>query len=360
MISFCAVGDVMLGDHPVCYGHGVRSAIDKVGIDQFLAGVRSVLKGADIVTGNLEAGLSTVELRPGQLVSEEMRGRPEYAAGLARAGFNVMTVANNHALHHGEEAFRDTCELLRKSGIAPVGVAQDVDKSNVWRFEKNGVKVAVLGYSVRPEKYRPGIRAYAYGNEAALLEQVRELAVDNTTVVVSIHWGEEYLHTPSPSQVDLGHRLVDAGASIVVGHHPHVLQGVERYKTGWIAYSLGNFAFDHWERSGRETFILKCHITEAGVSDLSCVPVFIGKDLRPVIAEGTSAKRIDETIKELSGQINAFAGRDAEYQQLADRAYLKYRLDSYRYFLTNLWRYRPSIIRQSLSRAAERRRSSNG
>ncbi len=360
MLSLIAVGDVMLGDHPVCFGHGVRSTIEKIGIDAYFGEFKDLFGTADIVTGNVEAGLSNEGLVSGKLESEEMRGHPSFAAGLARVGFNVMTVANNHALHHGHAAFSNTCDLLRQNNIGVVGVPDANGAPNSWLFERRGIRIAVIGYSCRPEKYQPNLRSYARGDDDALIREVARLRGDGNHVVVNIHWGEEYLQVPSPSQINLGRKLACAGACLIVGHHPHVLQGFEKYGDCWIFYSLGNFSFDHWDRVARESMVVQCSISARGVEEAKTVPVWIGRDWKPEIARSVTRDQISRTIESLASRVGEFAGEDQEtlsgkYQQLADKAYLHYRLDSYRYFLTRLWKYRPSIITQSFARALRRR-----
>lgn len=363
-VSMVAVGDVMLGDHPVCYGHGVRASIDRMGIDAFLAGVAPLLNEHDIATGNLEAVLSAGEDGRSDLVHEEMRGRPQFAAGLAKAGFNVMTVANNHALHHGEKDFADSAQLIRRNGIEPVGLLTETGDLNCFSFEKKGITVGVVGFSVRPEKYRPGTRLYAQGTGEQLLAQVRKLAPRFTALVVSIHWGEEYLHVPSPGQVELGRKLIDAGAAVVLGHHPHVLQGIERYGAGYIVYSLGNFVFDHWEESGKDSLAVHFDFSRGGVTGMKLVPIWIGDGHCPQVASGARSERILKLIETLSRRIEEYVAvpdpvaAATDYAAKAEKAYMRYRLESYRYFLAHLWRYSPAVIRQSFARALRRRAGS--
>lgn len=360
-VSLVAVGDVMLGDHPVCFGHGVRTCIDRIGIDAFLVGVAPLLKGHDIAIGNLEAVLSAGLCGRSDLEHEEMRGRPEFAAGLSRAGFNVMTVANNHALHHGERDFMESVQLLKASGVEPIGLLTQDGGLNCWSYERNGVRVGFVGYSVRPEKYQPGTKHYAHGSGEQLLAEICKLASQYSALVVSIHWGDEYLQVPSPGQVDLGRRIIDAGASVVLGHHPHVLQGIETYRGGYIVYSLGNFIFDHWEESGRQSLAVHFELSRDGVSDMRLIPIWIGEDFRPQIALGERRDDILKLVSDLSARVEEFVAvpdkvaAAAQYATIADRAYLRYRLDSYRYFLTRLWSYKPSVIRQSAARALRRR-----
>jgi gamma-polyglutamate biosynthesis protein CapA len=368
-LALCAVGDVMLGDHPVRFGRGVRTAIDRIGIEEFLRPARTLFSGSDLVIGNLEAMLSETGRVPGALIKDEMRGRPAFASALLAAGFGALNVANNHALHHGERVFAETCAMLRGTGILVVGEAVDRDgPSACQEFMKDGLRYGLLGYSCRPEQYSPQFKAYARGDDAGFVAQVAALAKQYAGLIVSIHWGEEYLQVPSPQQLELGHRLIDAGATLILGHHPHVLQGIEAYKHGLIAYSLGNFVFDDWQRSRLDTMALKCTITDRRITSWEYLPVVIGKGFQPMPAAGADASRIRTLMTDLSRRVLEFsgAGKSAHaadelrlaYRKMAERAYQSYRMDSYRHFALNLWRYSPSTIKQSFTRAAERRKQS--
>ena len=121
--TICAVGDIMLGDHPVRIGHGVRSTIARAGAASLFDGVRSLWSGADLLFGNLEVVHADAGLVAGRLETEEFRGAPPTIATLREEGFRVLGVANNHALHHGAEAFEECVARLRGAGIVPLGLA---------------------------------------------------------------------------------------------------------------------------------------------------------------------------------------------------------------------------------------------
>ena len=366
-LSLCAVGDVMLGDHPVRFGRGVRTSIDRIGATEFFQPARTLFGSSDLVIGNLEAMLSETGRTPGSLIRDEMRGRPAFAGALLAAGFSAFNVANNHALHHGAQVFAETCALLRSVGLLVVGEADAAGLSTCQEFVKDGARYGLLGYSCRPEQYSPGHQAYARGHDEDFVAQVAQLAPRYAGLIVSIHWGEEYLQVPSPQQIEYGHRLIDAGATVILGHHPHVLQGVEEYKHGLIAYSLGNFVFDDWRRTRLDTLALRCQIAAGRLLSWEYVPVTIDKGFQPLPATGRAESRIRTLMSELSKRVLEFdcAGKPAheaeglrlEYRKMAERAYQRYRIDSYGHFLGNLWRYSPSTIKQSFTRAADRRRN---
>ena len=358
IVKLKAVGDIMLGDHPVCLGHGVRSKIEKFGIDYLFKGVADQLQGADILFGNLETVLSDIGYDNRFISSIEMRGRSRYAQKLADIGFTVMSVANNHIAQHGVAAFNDTIKSLKENSIFPVGEFKD-GLTNSYKFQKGNVKICLISYSMRPEKYHKGFSLYSIGSEEKILGAVKRNREKNDIVIVSLHWGEEYVNLPSRSQIVFAHNLIDAGASLILGHHPHVLQGIEKYKHGCIVYSLGNFIFDKWQRNPRETMILNCELRKEGVT-VNFVPVYISKDYRPDILTGTQAEILSSNIQSYSNQIDEIWAMDmvyhAElYQKYAYRAYLKFRISSYCYFVRNFYRYSPMMLQQSLFRSFFRR-----
>jgi poly-gamma-glutamate synthesis protein (capsule biosynthesis protein) len=160
-------------------------------------------------------------------------------------------------------------------------------------------------------------------------------------VVVSLHWGEEFVPRPSAGEVALGRSIIDAGASLVIGHHPHVLRPVELYGAGVIAYSLGNFAADMvWQRRLREGALVRCTLAAGGVTDVEVTPTLIGDDFRPA-ASGPTQRPTDE----LQGGMP-----ESEYRRAVARSVRVQQLASYGYALANARRYPRPILTQLLTR----------
>jgi len=358
-IHFLAVGDISLGDHPVCFGHGIRSTIEKHGFPFLFKDVASTLSRSDILFGNLETVLPQ-ENGGKRLHDIEMKGKSEYAAELSKIGFNVMSVANNHAMQHGQKAFDETITALKNNNIEPIGI-NDTGKSNCFSFEKNTVNLSIIGYSFRPEKYSKNNISYALGEENLLIEHIRQLKQNKSNVIVSIHWGEEYIHYPSADQVYFSKKIIDAGACLILGHHPHVLQGIEKYNGGVIVYSMGNFIFDMWQKQTRETMIFDCHIGENGIKRYSYVPIYVNKNYQPIILTGKDAdklcsktERYTNAIYPMNSLLDTTKSMQA-YKKTAAKAYLKYRIASYLYFIRNIYKYKFSVLIDSLIRFLKRR-----
>ena len=360
-IKLIAVGDLMLGDHPVCIGHGIRSTIDAKGFNFITDEIKSRVQNADISFGNLESVLSDYNFDPDSLASTELRGRPLDASNLSAVGFNLLNVANNHSMQHGLKAFEETIDLLSKEKIDIIGLDFDGD-ANIIIKEKYGINLAFVGYSLRPEKYCKTQAPYALSNEEKILRQINKI-VENFygPIIVSLHWGEEYLNYPSKKQMLFAHKLINSGVSLILGHHPHVLQGIEKYKNGVIVYSLGNFIFDKWQKNLRETIIFSCAFSNNEITDYSYEPIYITRKYRLTIACGKVKERIIKKIKTYNNMLDRviseddiFADED-QYLSSAKNAYQKFRMQSYLYFIMHIYKYDPTVILSSALRFVRRR-----
>lgn len=361
-IKLIAVGDIMLGDHPVCIGHGIRSTIEAKGFNFITDEIEDRIQKADIAFGNLESVLSDYNYDPKSLSSSELRGRTIYATSLSTVGFNLLNVANNHCMQHGLKAFEETIDVLQKEKIDVIGLNLDGDANIIIR-KKDDLEIAFVGFSLRPEKYSKERAPYALSDEVRILQQITNL-VDtfHGPVIVSLHWGEEYLNYPSKNQTLFAHKLIDAGVSLILGHHPHVLQGIEEYNSGLIVYSLGNFIFDKWQKNPRETIIFSCTFSKNGLEDYSYEPIYINRKFRLTVATGSVKEIIIKKIESyntildqvLSSEDSGFAN-EKNYLISAKNAYQKFRMQSYVYFIMHIYKYNTAMVLNSAIRFIRRR-----
>ncbi len=271
-----AVGDVMLGDDVLLLGSGVRTRVNRHGPDYPFRHVAALLRGADLVFCNLECVLSDCGADAKELNTLGMRGVPESAAGMARAGFDVVSVANNHVLDHGMLALDETRAALTAASVVPVSGESGQSPKVVSR---NGARLGFLAYCVVDSSHsRP-----SDGKLRAIVTDVRHARGQVDCLVVSMHWGDEYMLSPLPWQVSFARRLIDYGVTLVLGHHPHVLQPVEAYANGLIAYSLGNFVFDMRWGATRRSAVLMVNVASGRVVDWTLVPAIINRDYQPVV-----------------------------------------------------------------------------
>ncbi|NMT63799.1 CapA family protein [Marinobacter orientalis] len=361
-LTIAAMGDISLGDHPVCVGHGMRKTIGLHGVKLF-SDVREYWSNCDVVLGNLETVASDAGLQSEKLSSFEMRGDPAALSILKEVGFNVLNVANNHSMQHGKDAFSDTVTRLKNIGVESIGVDdKKVGKTIPFVYEKSGIRNVFLGYSIRPEEWIKDTIPYSYRrHEDALLTEVRDFRKEvNGAVVVSIHWGLEYLGYPGPEQLELGRKLVDAGADVIIGHHPHVLQPYEYYNGGLIMYSLGNFLFDLWHPETKPTVIALITISHGCIPKVEFKPVYIDSRFFPRKANPEQCEVVKRLISFDAQSIDSiFKLSPGEYRDRYKNNLAMLRPRKYRYFIKNIYRYPFSIIFQSLMRTCYRRLTGN-
>jgi poly-gamma-glutamate synthesis protein (capsule biosynthesis protein) len=284
-VRLAAVGDILLD-------RGVARQMDRFGRDFPLAQVREELAAADLTFGNLESPVC----RAGQAVPKPVvfRAAPERLAALTAAGFDLVSLGNNHVLDYGRAGLVETMRHLTAQGLRFVGAGRTAAAArSPVILERRGLRIAFLGFSaflpegvlLQPEK--PGV---AWLDPEAVEAHLGRARGQAEVVVVSLHWGVEYRSQPTERQRAWAHRFVQAGADLILGHHPHVVQGVEVYRGALIAYSLGNFVFDSPSRQVSTTALLECDLAAEGVVRAELVPLAL-RGCRPVRMEPEAAAR---------------------------------------------------------------------
>ncbi|MFC1714262.1 CapA family protein [Candidatus Poribacteria bacterium] len=298
--SLVAVGDIMLD-------RGVGQKIEKRGTGFPFGNVARLLQVADLAFGNLESPISSLgTLTKGKEVT--FRAALDAVSGMRDAGIDVVSLANNHAMDYGPNALVETMDVLAHSGVVYVGAgANSAAARRPADLTIRGVKISLLAYTykfymvVEAQERQPGV-AIASGEQIkADVHKAKEWA---DVVIVSFHWGWEYSDHPDKETRELAHLTVEAGADLVIGHHPHVIQGVEVYKGGLICYSLGNFIFDQSSIRTRRGLLFRCDIGKSGVQKAEFLPVAIdAAEFRPGLASDTVGKSILLELKRLSKQL---------------------------------------------------------
>jgi poly-gamma-glutamate capsule biosynthesis protein CapA/YwtB (metallophosphatase superfamily) len=260
----------------------------------------NLLSQSDISMVNLENPITKRTQRVKKKFNFKMD--PKYLGILQLAGIDIVTVANNHIFDYGPEGLLDTIHLLDSVGIKHVGAGRNAEEARKGvLFDIKGFRIGFLGcFGAGAFAATSSQAGVAPRSEAMVTRDIQSLRqIDKADyVVVSIHWGtEKALHTEE-WQVNLAHSVVDAGADLVVGHHPHVLQGIERYKNAFIAYSLGNFLFGGNSRSTYDTAVLKVELGR-GVRMISIVPIHV-EDWQPFVLSGSEGERVVALVRERS------------------------------------------------------------
>ncbi|GGI06965.1 CapA family protein [Egicoccus halophilus] len=277
------VGDIMFGRH-------VEVAAERHGHAQLLDEVAPLFDDADYVTGNLE---QVVTEDPDALPEADklihLSSDPRAVQALVDAGFTTMALANNHLMDHGIPGLRDTVAALDAAGLAHTGAGESLAEAiEIDYQEHNGLTVATLSFS---DAYVVGFVALAFQGGVLSAEPdrmsrlIREASFNADLVVTHFHWGTEYGFAANRDQRELAELAALAGADIVIGHHPHVLQTVETIDDTLVFYSLGNFVFDQgWSRT-RESAVARYQLAEDGTARIEMIPVEV-RDGAPRLLSG--------------------------------------------------------------------------
>jgi poly-gamma-glutamate capsule biosynthesis protein CapA/YwtB (metallophosphatase superfamily) len=307
-----AAGDVMLAGR-------WSSTLRTGGYNSPFSSVTAALASGDVTIVNLESPIA----RGGSEYIEKkfrFRAEPEVAAALKRSGINLVSLANNHSMDFGGEALAETMMHLDNAAIAWIGAGENLAEARKMAlYSIKGKKVAFLGYSLtQPVEFfagrdRPGT---APGFEKYYVEDIKRARQQADYVIVSFHWGTEGSSSVQAYQRVAAHKAIDSGADVIIGHHPHVLRGIERYKTGIVFYSLGNFTFASKSRSADASVIVRLRFNdtqrEAELLPLDILHRRVGFRPRPV--SGKQADEIIERLNALSAPLKThIENRDGRY-----------------------------------------------
>ena len=294
-VTVSVAGDCTLGtDEYFNYSTSFNAMYESVADPSwFFENVYDIFSEDDLTIVNMEGTLTESTSRADKEYA--FKGSAEYAQVLVEGGVEAASLANNHSHDYGEESYTDTIENLEAAGIATFGY-DSIDYEEV-----NGVTVALIGtYEL----------ALGIGIEDEMVENIQTAEDEGADIIiVYIHWGSEREYVPDETQIELGHAAIDAGADLVVGSHPHVIQGYEEYNGHYIVYSLGNFCFGgNSNPSDKDCMIIQQTfvITDDGeveVGELTVIPCSVSStsssnNYQPTPAEGDEAESILEKIEE--------------------------------------------------------------
>ena len=296
--TIAAVGDIMLGRRV-----GDRHRADPGAPLKPLA---KRLAGAEITVGNFESTLSTAG-SPTQ-GGDSFAASPRVTSGLRAAGFDLLSLANNHVGDYGDRAFRQTLARFAKSKIDTVGAGRDLAQARrPVIMERGGVRVGFvavdsIGESPAATRAKAGTNRLDMPPRTGPLDRsalgritsdIRALGNQVDVVIVLTHWGTQYTHRPEPSQRLAAQAFADAGADLVIGGHPHWVQGWEMAGSAVVVHSLGNFVFDmDFQTKTREGIFLEIVIWGDTVRAVEPVPYVIDSAFTPRLSRGSRAQRI--------------------------------------------------------------------
>lgn len=305
-ITISAVGDLTFGrNQKASYSGSFDEYYDDYGVDYFLQNVVDVFAADDCTIGNLEGVLTeSTDIRESKEWNH--KGRPEYVDILTRGSIEVVSLGNNHIMDYNEEGVKDTIDTLENAGVTYAISGVWGDKYGMYETEK-GIKIGFVSVN----EYYEGNAVYTFLEDG--LKQLREQGAD--LVFALVHWGGDKTHIIENDQYTMGRWCVDQGYDLVLGCHPHVLQGIECYNGKYIVYSMGNFCYggskNPKEKDSmifQQTFTFADGVLQESTTDIRAIPCRLsGKnsknDYSPVILDGDEAA---ETIQNLNSYSEEF------------------------------------------------------
>jgi poly-gamma-glutamate synthesis protein (capsule biosynthesis protein) len=299
-IKISAAGDFTLGtDERFEYTDSFVDEAKTNGLPYFVEGLGTTFLEDDLTTVNLETTLTTATEKADKTFT--FKGDPSYTQILELGGIEAVNLANNHIYDYLDKGFDDTISALKKQDIGYFGYDHHYIKTI------NGVKIGALGYEGWEDT--PEIRNTVEKDIKALRENDVEI------ILVHYHWGDEKQYVPNDEQKSLARYTIDSGADLILGHHPHVVQGIEEYKGKFIVYSLGNFMFGgNRNPSDKDTFVFQqtFHLKNGNVTgkkEINIIPFSISSvsnrnDYQPTVLSGSESERVLQKIIDVSNQIN--------------------------------------------------------
>ncbi|WP_449622453.1 CapA family protein [Robertmurraya sp. Marseille-Q9965] len=298
-IKISAAGDFTIGtDESFGYNGTFVHEADKKGLSHFVGGLNDIFKNDDLTTVNLETTLTNASQKA--VKKFRFKGDPSYVEILKLGGIESVNLANNHIHDYLQQGYDDTIKTLKNANIGYFGY------DNKYLTTIKDVKIGALGYEGWADTTE--IRSRVSKDIEELRNQGAQI------VLVHFHWGVEREYVPTASQQSLARFTVDSGADLVLGHHPHVLQGIEEYNGKFIVYSLGNFMFGgNRNPDDKDTFVFQqtFHLENGELTDkkqINVVPFSISSqsnrnDYRPTMLEGVERDRVKQKIIDVSNKI---------------------------------------------------------
>ncbi|MGM0441657.1 MAG: CapA family protein [Elusimicrobiota bacterium] len=268
--------------------------------------LNNILKEGDILIGNLETPLTT-STETFMDKTYTLKSSTDIIHSLKAGGFDAFSLANNHIMDFGWKGVKNTLKLLEKYKIKYSGVGKNLESARKPAvIQKNGFKVALLSYNnslpleFNADEKKPGT---SFGQHKYITRDIKNIVNKCDIIIVSFHWSEELMETPKDYQKKLARTAIDSGAHIVFGHHPHVIQSVETYKDGIIAYSLGNFIFGSYSDKVSEGLLMQITAGKSKLHSTHIIPININNlrvNFKPGLFSQEEAQQVLEKIISLS------------------------------------------------------------
>lgn len=301
-VKLLAVGDVNCA-------HWITPILDASGTSYPYKNIKHLLSTGDLVIANLEAPFCEKgEPYPKNFV---FKVPARHADVLKDGNINLVSLANNHILDYGIPGLVTTIETLKKASIFFAGAGENInDAYKPAFFRLKNMDIAFFSFSMTfPKSFwatdSTGGTAYPYFS--IIKDSISAYRSRADFIIASFHWGKELTSIPKDYQRRMAHFVINSGADLIIGHHPHVLQGIEIYKEKYIFYSLGNFVFASYSNKAIDSMILEADLTKAGIKNIRIIPINVNNyevHFRPIEMNGKNRARVINHLNETSLGLN--------------------------------------------------------
>ncbi len=302
VVRLIAGGDVMLANW-------IQAHLETEGPAYPFQHIARILNDADVVFANLEAPFGT----GGQPFPKQynFRVHPRYAATLQAGHINLVSIANNHIMDFGPEVLQETLTTLTQHDIRFAGAGTTLaDARRLTTITVDSMTIGLLAYNLTfPQEFwaTDTSAGTCFPYEEFVFSDIRHASQAVDFLIVSCHWGEELRDTPKPYQIRFAHQVIRKGADLVLGHHPHVVQGIEVYRGKVIAYSLGNFVFSSYSKTVKNSMLLEFHIRPDRQYSLTIHPINVYNvdvEFQPRLLEGEERTAFLNYLATISRELN--------------------------------------------------------
>jgi poly-gamma-glutamate synthesis protein (capsule biosynthesis protein) len=281
-VRILAFGDIMLGRH-------VETLMNREGLNYPFLNMDQFVDDQEIVLGNLEGPIVDNHRQTADFTTS-FSFKPEVADLLKKSGFTHIMLANNHTFDRGESGFLSSQKYLDEAGLKQFGHPRIASTEYILKEDYDGIEIIFIGFN-------EAVSNYFKPEEAALSIQQLKSENPKSIIIANIHWGTEYVRTSNDKQQAIAKSFIDAGAEVVLGHHPHAVQEIEEYNGKFIVYSLGNFVFDqYFSQDTQEGLAVELKLAKTGVEEIKLIPVSIKKSQPAIMIEPRKTNFINEVL----------------------------------------------------------------
>ena len=348
-MKISAVGDIMLGSHPSNPINGMKKTLSQDNVILHKKNLEKLLNRPDIFIGNLEGPISIFKDKNKEI---PFAFNSSFLELIDQAKINLFSLANNHIMQYGYKNFNFTCERLVTNNFFPLGLKVSSKGTIPFEIKIENNHIIFISLSLRPED-TPFEPCYASKKELKLIKDYISKVGNDHFVILSIHWGNEFVDIPSPNQISLGRELVDIGVNVILGHHSHTVMPIEIYNNSIIVYSLGNFISDMQYQKVLNSMCLDMEIKDNNLSHYSAQFLKINNSF-PQLTKNKNSD-IFFTPNMIDSQLKGVVSKHGSYKKYVEINRFKYRNYLKLYTLNSFYKLKFNEVALIMNNAVKKR-----